>query len=97
MFDAKGKPITTPPLVAGGSQIKVSFEPWPYYTSLVGAGVTLRAKAVQIVKLVEYTSGSSNAYGFNEEDGYEVPENNNNNETDEFTDEAEVTKAAADF
>jgi hypothetical protein len=92
LFDAKGKPITSPPNVGGGSKIKVSYEVVPYYTAIAGAGVSLRVKAVQILELVEYSGGASaDAYGFGEEDGYEAKAS----EEHEFTDETE--EATPDF
>ena len=84
LFDAKGKPLVNPPNVGGGSKIKVSYQVVPYYTATVGAGLTLRMKAVQILKLVEYTSGANaSSYGFKEEDGYEAEEQTFKDETQE--------------
>lgn len=92
LFDAKGKPLTTPPNVGGGSRVKVSYEVVPYYTAMVGAGVALRVKAVQILELVEFSGGASaDAYGFGQEDGYEAKASEDN----EFTDETE--EATPDF
>lgn len=72
LFDAKGKPIT-PESIWGGSKIKVSFEVVPYYTRIVGAGVTLRLRAVQVLELVTGGSGgSAESFGFGEEEGYEA-------------------------
>lgn len=73
LFDAKGKP-TEPEAVWGGSRIKVSFEIVPFYTKLIGAGVTLRLKAVQIIELIQGGGASAENYGFGEEDGYEADE-----------------------
>jgi hypothetical protein len=92
LFDAKGKPITPAPNIGGGSKVKVAYEVFPYYTAMVGAGVSLRVKAVQILDLVEFTGGASaGAYGFGEEDGYEAKASEEN----EFTDETE--EATPDF
>jgi hypothetical protein len=41
----------------------------PYYTSMVGAGVSLRLRAVQVIQYVEGTSGAGR-FGFDEEVGY---------------------------
>jgi hypothetical protein len=68
LFDAKLKPLINPK-VGGGSTIKVKFEMFLFYTPLVGAGVSLRLLAVQILDLVEY--GGASADGFAAEDGYE--------------------------
>jgi hypothetical protein len=69
IFDAKGNPLTNVN-IWGGTQMKVSAELIPYYTNMVGAGVSLRLRAVQILKLVEGGTDSS-GFGFEKEDGYE--------------------------
>ena len=85
LFDAKGKPLSPAPNIGGGSKIKVAFEVMPYYTSMVGAGLSLRVKAAQIIELVEFTGGgNAESYGFGEEEGYESKAQQN-----DFTDETE--------
>ena len=65
LFDSMGMAIPTPPNVGSGSKIKVAFEVVPFFTAMVGAGVSLRMKAVQIIDLKEYTPGDRfDAYGF---------------------------------
>lgn len=65
LFDSLGTALQTPPNVGSGSRIKVAFEVVPYFTAMVGAGVSLRMKAVQILDLKEYTPGDNfDAYGF---------------------------------
>lgn len=67
LFDAKGKKITKPIDVWGGSVIKVNAEILPTYVDASGAcGVVLRMRGVQIIKLV---SGEADAksMGFEEE------------------------------
>lgn len=65
LFDAKGQALNTPPNIGSGSRIKVAFEVVPFFTAMVGAGVSLRLKAVQIVELREYTPGGNfDAFGF---------------------------------
>ena len=65
LFDSAGQAIDTPPNIGSGSRIKVAFEVVPFFTAMVGAGVSLRMKAVQIVELREYTPGGNfDAYGF---------------------------------
>lgn len=86
IFDAKGVPMTSAPNIGGGSKLKVSYEVFPFYTALIGAGISLRVRAVQIIELVEYSSAGAGAYGFGEEDGYEADTTATNNE---FTDETE--------
>lgn len=87
LFDAKGKPLGKDVKIGGGSKIKVSYEILPYYTAIAGAGISLRLKAVQVIDLVEYSSGGSGeSYGFGKEDGYEATEET----TNEFTDESQA-------
>lgn len=75
LFDAKGKPITDVN-VGGGSKVKVSYECVPFYTGLIGAGISLRLRAVQVIDLVEFSGGAAaGAYGFEEEDGFEAEDN----------------------
>ena len=71
LFDAKGTPIVTDIKLGGGSEIKVNFEPSDFYKPLVGAGVSLRLNAVQVIKLVEWAGGDAKSYGFTEEEGFE--------------------------
>lgn len=73
LFDAKGKVLINPK-IGGGSKVKVAFELYPFYTALIGAGVSLRLRAVQVIDLVEYNSRSAAGYGFEDEDGYEAGE-----------------------
>jgi hypothetical protein len=71
LFDASGKAIAEALNVGSGTKCKVSFEVIPYFTAMVGAGVSLRLKAVQILELKEYTPGDNfDAYGFKSEDGF---------------------------
>jgi hypothetical protein len=70
MFDASGTPIGKDVSVWSGSEMKVSAELVPYFTSLVGAGVSMRLRAVQITKLVEGGGGNAKGFGFDETDGY---------------------------
>lgn len=86
MFDAKGKPLVGEVKVGGGSKLKVAYEVIPFYTSLVGAGLSLRLRAVQVIELVEFGGGAgAGDYGFGEEEGYAAPDNKNENG---FTDES---------
>jgi hypothetical protein len=71
LFDAKGKPFDGEE-IWGGSKIKVSFEVVPFYTKLIGAGITLRLKAAQIIELRQGGGASAENYGFGEEEGYEA-------------------------
>lgn len=75
IFDAKGKVLKNPPMINGGSTLKASYELTSFcMPASVGAGVSLRLKAVQIIDLAEYGS-DPDAYGFGaEEGGYEADE-----------------------
>jgi hypothetical protein len=70
LFDAAGKPMNK--AIGGGSTIKVAFEPIPFYTATVGAGLTLRLKAVQVISLSSGVEeeGSAASFGFKPEEGY---------------------------
>jgi len=68
LFDAKKNPIPLSTLVWGGSKMRVAYNLVPYYTPMLGAGVTARLKAVQVIELVE--GKDSNL--FSKEDGYEA-------------------------
>ena len=78
LFDAKGKPFEGE-AIWGGSRIKVSFEVVPFYTKLIGAGITLRLKAVQIIELRQGGGASAEDYGFGEEEGYEAEDEADDN------------------
>lgn len=57
--------------VWGGSTGKLSLEVVPYFTATVGAGISLRLKAVQVISLVAAgQGGSAESFGFDKEDGY---------------------------
>lgn len=70
VFDAKGNPLVGK-IVGAGSTVKVAFQLNPFYTAQIGAGVSLRLKAVQVIDLIEPQGGSAESYGFEQEDGYE--------------------------
>lgn len=75
LVDASGAPCPTVE-VKGGSRIKVSFSCAPYYTALVGAGLSLRLVGVQVLKLGEGGSGAATAaaLGFSAEEGFVAAE-----------------------
>jgi hypothetical protein len=71
IFDASGAPVKDREALRGmwsGTTGRVSFEACPFYQPALGAGITLRLKAVQILNLVE-SGGSANSFGFQEETG----------------------------
>ncbi len=72
LFDAKGRAVKDRDALKGmwsGTVGKVSFEACPFYQAAIGAGITLRLKAVQIISLAE-GGGSAEGYGFGEEEGW---------------------------
>ena len=83
LFDAKKNPISADTSIWGGSIMKVAYQPFAYYTPMLGAGVSLRLKAVQVIKLVEGKQDNL----FKEEDGFETKtttEKANSNATSEL-------------
>ena len=66
LFDPKDK------IIWGGTEAKVAYQIIPYYVGSIGAGVSLRLKAVQILSLVT-GEGSASSFGFKEEEGFETP------------------------
>lgn len=89
LFDAKGQPLGSKANIGGGSKVKVAYELIPYYTAIAGAGVSLRLRAVQVIDLVEYSSGGAGTFGFGEEDGYEAAPTAEDNEFTDETSESE--------
>ena len=76
LLDSKKNPIAPNTSIWGGSIMKVAYQPVPYFTPMLGAGISLRLKAVQVIKLVEGKSDNV----FKEEDGFETkPEKENSN------------------
>ena len=65
ILDSKRKPCRAN--IGRDTEMKVAFEPKSYYHPQNGAGVTLRLKAVQIIKLVEYDAADE--YAFEDEEG----------------------------
>ena len=87
LLDSKKNPIAPNTSIWGGSIMKIAYEPFPYFTPMLGAGISLRLKAVQVIKLVE---GKSNNV-FKEEDGFETtPERTNSDVSSEI-------QASSDF
>jgi len=76
LFDASGAPVKDRDALRGmwsGTTGRVSFEACPFYNPALGAGITLRLKAVQIIDLVE-SGGSADSFGFQEEAGWSTSE-----------------------
>lgn len=72
LFDARGGAIKDREALKGlwsGTTGRISFDACPFYQAAIGAGITLRLRAVQIIDLVE-GGGSAESYGFGEEEGW---------------------------
>lgn len=70
LFDAKGRPVKDRETLKGmwsGTTGRISFEAQPFYQAAIGAGVTLRLRAVQVISLIE-GGGSAESFGFNNEE-----------------------------
>lgn len=68
VFDAQGNAMVESN-IWGGSEVRVNATVSPYYTAIVGAGVALRLRAVQVITLVEGSEGAGR-FGFEETKGY---------------------------
>lgn len=72
IVDGKGMPVPSSVLVTGGSKIALAYDVVPYHTALVGAGITLRIKAVQVLSLAT-EAPTFETFGFSVvEDGLDV-------------------------
>jgi hypothetical protein len=73
LFDAEGSLAEGIDSIWGGSELRVSADLIPFYVAAVGAGVSLRMKAVQIIDLVQGGGASASNYGFDATEGYVAP------------------------
>lgn len=103
LFDAATPPNPLPSStqIWGGSLIKVAGEFNPFATA-IGVGMSLRLKAVQVIKLVSGGTAGASSYGFGgEEGGFEAEGsefNSDEKEADEDGDSAdEDTEGDEDF
>lgn len=87
VFDSKGN-MMTKSNIYGGSEVKVNGSCAFFHTAMIGAGVSIRLRAVQVIQYVEGASGA-NKFGFDEVDGFTVEE-------DVFTSEATPAAAAVE-
>jgi len=71
VIDARKVPVTDEVPTWNGSRVRIGFQPVTYYTGLVGAGVSLRMKIVQLIEALDGGGGSGAASGFDVEDGFE--------------------------
>lgn len=87
LVDAKGN-VAKNTRVGGGSIIKVSYEVGEFFTMLVGAGVTLRLRGVQVIEYKEYDGADANSLGFEEEEGgWEAPKPEPKKDTEDDADD----------
>ena len=90
-LDDDGNPtgnMMTKSNIYGGSEVKVNGSCAFFHTAMIGAGVSIRLRAVQVIQYVEGASGA-NKFGFDEVDGFTVEE-------DVFTSEATPAAAAVE-
>lgn len=70
LFDAQGNPVKDLN-VGSGSVVKIAFDVVPYFTAMVGHGIALRLRAVQVLELKQYIGGDNfDAFGFKATDGF---------------------------
>jgi hypothetical protein len=70
VVDAKRNVLTDIPLVGNGSDIRINVYANPYYmASTKQVGISLIWSKMQIINLIEYSSGGGNS-DFDEEDGF---------------------------
>ena len=74
IFDSKGVRLPSPPDIWGGSEGLISFEADTYFIPGTGAaGVSMRLKAVQLVKLVQGGQRDAAGFGFAaQDDGFDA-------------------------
>jgi len=94
LFDNELKPISPDITIWGGSILRVSFQPYPWYTPALGAGVSLRLKSVQVKDLVEGGGQSAEANGFNKVQGDSSTKNTGSEDNEEVSQEV---SSATDF
>lgn len=68
-FNAKGRPTDVE--YGSGSIMKIAYEVVPFFVAAVGAGVTLRPNAVQVIEPKMFAQRDASGFGFGEEDGYD--------------------------
>lgn len=71
LFDSKGNPWDRAVMIRGGSKIRLNVRPKTWFTSLLGAGVSLELLAVQVIELAdgELSSQAAESFGFTEVEG----------------------------
>ena len=79
VFDSKGNMMTNSNIY-GGSELKVNGSCAFFHTAMIGAGVSIRLRAVQVIQYVEGANGA-NKFGFDEVEGFTVEEDVSVSET----------------
>lgn len=74
IFDAAGTLLNDVDSIWGGSRLRVSADLVPYHVAAIGAGVSARLKAVQIIELKTGGGSSAEAFGFEATDGFTTEE-----------------------
>ena len=92
VFDSKGNMMTNSNIY-GGSEIKVNGSCAFFHTAMIGAGVSIRLRAVQVIQYVEGASGA-NKFGFEEVEGFTIEEDVSVSVTEESAAAAEEPKPA---
>jgi hypothetical protein len=70
LFDSQGSPIDPDSVdIWSGTKLYVAFTAQPFYFAAVGAGVSTKLEAAQIIDLVNGGSRSAEAYGFEAQEG----------------------------
>ena len=87
VFDSAGN-MMTKSNIYGGSELKVNGSCAFFHTAMIGAGVSIRLRAVQVISYVEGASGA-NKFGFDEVDGFTIEEDVSMSVTEESAAAAE--------
>ena len=75
LFDASGTLMSDVDSIWGGSTLRVSADLVPFYVGFaVGAGVSARLKAVQIIDLKTGGGANASSFGFEATEGYSAPQ-----------------------
>lgn len=83
VFDAHGTPIKDPLSIGNDTIAKVAYTLVPYWISKVVNGIKLRLDAVQIIDLKEYGQKDAKGFGFDAEEGFSAPEEDDSPFADE--------------
>ena len=71
LFDSKGNPWDREVIVRGGSKVRLNVRPKPWFSPLLGVGITLELLGVQVIELAdgELSSKAAESFGFTEVEG----------------------------